>query len=162
MARILAIASGGGHWVELRRILPAFEGLDVAYASRHPESAGDVPGYDYYTFCDFSRFSRQNFLPLFFQIVHILASVRPRIVITTGSAPALLALVLAKVFLRSKTVWIDSIANVDHLSSSGALARYFADIWLTQWKHLANAKGPQYWGAVIDVIHWKADSATAE
>jgi UDP-N-acetylglucosamine:LPS N-acetylglucosamine transferase len=159
MARILAIASGGGHWIELRRILPAFEGLDVAYASRHAESASDVPGYEYYTFCDFSRFSRQNFLPLFFQIIKILVTVRPKVVITTGSAPALLAMALAKIFLRSKTVWIDSIANVDRLSSSGSVARYFADIWLTQWKHLARAGGPQYWGAVIDMVLWRAGAS---
>ena len=29
--RVLAVASSGGHWVQLRRLAPAFEGQDVAY-----------------------------------------------------------------------------------------------------------------------------------
>ena len=149
MARILAISSGGGHWVELCRLLPALEGRDVAFASIYPEYALDVPSHDFYTFCDFSRFSKRNVFPLFFQLVRILVIVRPKIVITTGSAPALLALALAKVFLQSKTMWIDSIANSEHLSSSGYVARHFADIWLTQWQHLSGNAGPQYWGAVL-------------
>lgn len=149
MARVLAIASGGGHWIQLRRLAAAFEGLDVAYASIYPESSVDIGDHDYYTFCDFSRFSRQNFVPLIFQIMKILITVRPKVVITTGSAPALVAMVLAKLLLRSRTIWIDSIANVEKLSSSGSAARYFADIWLTQWKHLAKASGPQYWGSVL-------------
>ena len=33
--RILAIASGGGHWVELLRVRPAFDGGDVAWATVH-------------------------------------------------------------------------------------------------------------------------------
>ncbi len=35
MKRVLAIASGGGHWVQLLRLQPAFAGLDVAYCSVH-------------------------------------------------------------------------------------------------------------------------------
>ncbi len=121
----------------------------MVFASRYPEYARDVPGREFYTFCDFSRFAKWNFFPLLFQIIRILVIVRPSVVITTGSAPALLTMALAKIFLRSKTIWIDSIANIEHLSSSGAAARRFADVWLTQWPHVAQPEGPQYWGAVI-------------
>lgn len=149
MTRVLAIASGGGHWIELHRLMPAFEGQDVAFASIYPEYAEDVEGHDFYTFCDFSRFSKRTIFRLTAQIARILFIVRPQIVVTTGSAPALLAIALAKVFFRSKTVWIDSIANSEHLSSSGSVARFFADVWLTQWPHLAGKGGPEYWGAVL-------------
>ena len=47
--KIMAIASGGGHWVQMRRIMPAFEGLEVFYVSVDPSSAADVPGRTYYT-----------------------------------------------------------------------------------------------------------------
>jgi hypothetical protein len=46
-------------------------------------------------------------------------------------------------------MWIDSIANVKQLSSSGKLAGKFADVWLTQWPDLAKESGPRYWGAVL-------------
>jgi hypothetical protein len=74
---------------------------------------------------------------------------RPSVVITTGSAPSLVALGMARTFLRARTIWIDSIANVERLSSSGAQARRVADVWLTQWEHLARPEGPEYWGAVL-------------
>ncbi|CAN5650807.1 PssD/Cps14F family polysaccharide biosynthesis glycosyltransferase [soil metagenome] len=145
----MAIASGGGHWVQMRRIMPAFEGLDVFYVSLDPSAAADVPGRRYYTVRDVSRRDRIGFAVLAAQLARILLRERPQTVITTGSAPCLIALGLAKALLRSRTIWIDSIANVERLSSSGAQARRVADIWLTQWEHLARPEGPQHWGAVL-------------
>ena len=31
--KVLAVASGGGHWLEMCRLYPAFEKLDVAFVS---------------------------------------------------------------------------------------------------------------------------------
>lgn len=145
----MAIASGGGHWVQLRRIMPAFEGLDVFYVSVDPSSAADVPGRAYYAIRDVSRRDRLGFAVLIAQLLRILARERPDVVITTGSAPCLFALGLAKTLLRARTIWIDSIANADRLSASGTQARRVADVWLTQWEHLARPGGPEYWGAVL-------------
>lgn len=147
--KVMAIASGGGHWVQMRRIMPAFDGLDVFYVSLDPSSAADVPGKRYYTIRDVSRRDRVGFLLLAGQLVRILARERPDVVITTGSAPCLIALGLAKTFLRARTIWIDSIANAERLSSSGAQARRVADVWLTQWEHLATPAGPKFWGSVL-------------
>ena len=131
--RILAIASGGGHWVELQRLSPAFENLDVVYASVYPEYANEVPGHRFYSFRDVSRWDRFGFVVLFIQLLHSSAE-RPKIVITTGSLPCCIALMLAKYLFGAKTMWIDSIANVQQLSSSGRLAGKFADVWLTRPK----------------------------
>jgi len=147
--KVLAIASGGGHWVQMRRIMPAFEGMDVCYASVDPSSAADVPGHAYYAFRDVSRRDRLGFAVLIAQLARILLRERPDVVITTGSAPCLFALGMAKTFLRARTIWIDSIANAERMSSSGAQARRVADVWLTQWEHLARPGGPDYWGAVL-------------
>ena len=145
----MAIASGGGHWVQMRRLTPAFEGADVFYVSVDPSSAADVPGRTYYAIRDVSRRDRLGFAVLIGQLARILARERPDVVITTGSAPCLFALGMAKALLRAKTIWIDSIANAERLSSSGAQARRVADVWLTQWEHLARPGGPDYWGAVL-------------
>lgn len=147
--KVMAIASGGGHWVQLCRINPAFEGMDIFYVSIDPSAASDVPGHRYYTVWNASRRDRLKFLVLVFQIIRILLKERPRVVITTGAAPGWLAMTLAKVFLRSKTIWIDSIANAEKLSMSGQKARKVADIWLTQWPELSGPDGPEYWGAVL-------------
>ena len=145
--RILAIASGGGHWVELQRLKPAFEGLDVVYASVYPEYADDVPGHRFYSFRDVSRWDRFGFFVLAFQLLRILMIERPKIVITTGSLPCCIALILAKYLLGAKTMWIDSIANVQQLSSSGKLAGKFADVWLTQWPGVGKRRRPSILGS---------------
>jgi UDP-N-acetylglucosamine:LPS N-acetylglucosamine transferase len=145
----MAIASGGGHWVQMRRIIPAFAGLEVFYVSVDPTSATDVRGCTFYAIRDVSRRDRLGFALLLGQPLRILARERPDVVITTGSAPCLIALGLAKVLLGARTIWIDSIANVERLSSSGRQARRVADVWLTQWQHLARPGGPEYWGAVL-------------
>jgi UDP-N-acetylglucosamine:LPS N-acetylglucosamine transferase len=147
--RILAIASGGGHWVELQRLKPAFEELDVVYASVYPEYAGDVPGHRFYSFRDVSRWDRFGFVVLAIQLLRLLMIERPKVVITTGSLPCCIALMFAKYLLGAKTIWIDSVANVEQLSSSGKLAGRFVDVWLTQWRGLAKEGGPHYWGAVL-------------
>jgi UDP-N-acetylglucosamine:LPS N-acetylglucosamine transferase len=154
--RVMAIASGGGHWVQLLRLRPAFEGLDVFYVSLDPSSASDVPGQRYYTIRDASRKNKAAFLVVAFQLLRILAKERPRAVITTGSAPALVAIFLARRLLGARTIWIDSIANVERLSTSGQKAGDIADIWLTQWPELAGSaavegqgRRPAHWGAVL-------------
>ncbi len=68
---------------------------------------------------------------LFFVIVE-----RPDVVITTGSLPIAIVCVIAK-FFGSKTVWIDSVAQLDDLSMSGRLMLNRADLFLTQWPEVA-------------------------
>jgi hypothetical protein len=51
--------------------------------------------------------------------------------------------------MGSKTIWIDSIANVESMSMTGQKVGRFADMWLTQWPHLARPEGPFYVGAVL-------------
>jgi len=147
--RVLAIASAGGHWVQLRRLGPAFDDFDVAFASVFGSYSQDVPGKRFYSFDDVSRFHKSRTLRVAFQLFRILLKERPDVVITTGSAPGLMTLAMAKLLFRSKTIWIDSIANCEMLSSSGQRARRFADVWLTQWPHLAQPDGPKYLGAVL-------------
>ena len=147
--RILAIASGGGHWVELMRLKPAFAHLDVVFASVYPEYRLDVSGHRFYSFRDVSRWDRLGFFVLAFQLLRIIWIERPKIVITTGSLPCCIALIFAKYLTGARTMWIDSIANVKKLSSSGKLAGKFADVWLTQWPGVAQSSGPHYWGAVL-------------
>ena len=149
----MAIASGGGHWVQLLRLRPAFDEMNVVYVSMDQSAAVDVPGQRYFTIHEASRKHKWGFLVVAMQLLRILLKERPAVVITTGSAPALIAIILAKYLFRARTIWIDSIANAERLSTSGQTAGRFADVWLTQWPHLTQAgddkRHPEYWGAVL-------------
>jgi UDP-N-acetylglucosamine:LPS N-acetylglucosamine transferase len=144
----MAVSSGGGHWVELRRIRSAFAGLEVFYVST--DAAADIDlDARYYEIRNVTRRNRLGFAVLAWQMFRILIRERPDVVVTTGAAPGFVALAAAKIFLRSRTIWIDSIASSENLTLSARLARPVADVRLVQWKHLARPEGPEYWGAVL-------------
>jgi UDP-N-acetylglucosamine:LPS N-acetylglucosamine transferase len=147
--RILAVASGGGHWVQMLRLDDAFRGCEVAYVSVHGDYSANVPGCKFYKVSDASRFDVWRLAVVALQLLVVIVRVRPHVVVTTGSFPGLLAIAIAKTVFRIRTVWIDSIANCEQLSTSGRLAGKFADRWLTQWPHLEAEGGPSYWGAVL-------------
>jgi UDP-N-acetylglucosamine:LPS N-acetylglucosamine transferase len=146
--RILAISSGGGHWIELMRIRPAFEGHDVAYATVSEAYRTHVPGARFHVIPDVTRWDRLGLAKCASRVAWVLARERPDVVISTGALPGFFGIVLAK-GMGAKTVWLDSIANVEELSMSGQRAKPFADLWLTQWEELAAPGGPTYAGAVL-------------
>lgn len=144
---VLAVASGGGHWVQLLRLRPAFEGNDVTYMTTSTDYAPDV-GDGLLTVADANLKEKLRLLRMFWEVLVHMARLRPDIVISTGAAPGFAALFFGRLF-GARTVWIDSIANSEQLSVSGKYARRYADLWLTQWAHLAQPEGPQYWGGVL-------------
>lgn len=146
--RVLAVASGGGHWVQLMRLRPAFEGYDIEFASVADAYANEVQGYLFHRLPDATRWDRWALVKLLGKVIWVVLRRRPDVVITTGAAPGLLALAAGKL-IGARTVWIDSIANVEEMSLSGRQARRLADLWLTQWEHLACPDGPTYEGAVL-------------
>lgn len=146
--RVLAVASGGGHWVQLLRLRPAFEHCDVEYASVAPGYAAEVPGHCFHLLPDATRWDRWVLVVLALRLLWLLLRRRPDIVLTTGAAPGLLAIAAGRLF-GARTVWIDSIANVEEMSLSGLQARRVSSLWLTQWEHLARTDGPRFEGAVL-------------
>ena len=147
-ARVLAAASGGGHWVQLQRLRPAFRGFDVAYVSMFESYRQAVQGNRYYVIPDASRFDLKGFIPVFWGAANIVARERPKVIITTGSAPMLTFLVLGRL-IGAKTLWIDSIANSERLSSSGRLAVRLAHKVVSQWPDVAAAERVDCWGSVL-------------
>lgn len=145
--RVMVIASGGGHWTQMLRLRPAFEGLDVFYVGVKPMYASDVAPAPFHVVADVSRLHRAALLATVAKLLWIILRERPVVIVTTGSAPGMLALRIGKWF-GARGVWIDSLANVEQLSLSGRKAGAAADLWLTQWEHLARPEGPRHEGSV--------------
>lgn len=146
--RILAVASGGGHWVQLLRLRPAFDGSDVAFVTVQANYADDVQGSRFYKVTDATRWSRWDLLRMIVEIALIVLRERPDVVVSTGAAPGVVALRVGK-WLGARTVWLDSIANVERMSMSGLRVRGFADLRLSQWPDVATADGAVFKGAVL-------------
>ena len=147
--RLLAIASSGGHWTELARLSNAFDDLDVLYATTVQGLQVPSGSRPLHVIRDVSRSRPLAMLPLALQLLALLRRFRPHLIVTTGAAPGLLAIMLGRL-TGSKSVWIDSIANAETLSLSGQLARRWASVRLTQWPALADPRsGVVYLGRVL-------------
>lgn len=160
--KILAISSAGGHWVQLQRMRTAWDDCDVVYVTtkesyredldKDAEDRGQtLPRF--YRIVDANRWQKFRLIRQLLGIAYVLLRERPNVIISTGAAAGFFALKLGKLF-GARTVWVDSIANVESLSMSGAKSKNCADLWLTQWEHLAetkepNTRSPEYKGSVV-------------
>lgn len=146
--RVLAVATRGGHWIELLRLRPAFDEFTVTFVSSVPDYQTMVPSGSFVCITEANRQNKLKMLRLAIELFLIILRVRPNVVISTGSAPGYLAIRIGRWF-GAKTIWIESIANADGFSLSGQLARPYSDVFLTQWEHLAKPDVAEYHGAVL-------------
>jgi UDP-N-acetylglucosamine:LPS N-acetylglucosamine transferase len=146
--RVLLVASGGGHWVQLLRLRAAWEHADVAYLTVQASYQRQVPGARFYAVHDATRWSRLSLVFMALQVAWVVLRERPDVIITTGAAPGLVALWVGKK-LGARTAWLDSIANVEEMSLSGRRAAGCSDFQLTQWPHLEADERPAHRGAVL-------------
>ncbi len=157
MPRVLAISSTGGHWVQLLRCAPAWDGCEVHYATSTGDfrarvadlaAARGQPDPGYHVFTDANRWQKLRLVRQMLEVVGILLKVRPDVIITTGASAGYFAIRAGKL-LGARSCWLDSIANAEELSLSGEKAGPHADLWLTQWPELAKPSGPHFHGAVL-------------
>jgi peptidoglycan/xylan/chitin deacetylase (PgdA/CDA1 family) len=146
--RILAVASGGGHWVQLLRLRPAFAGERVAWVTVNKAYRSDVGTAPFHVVNDATRWNTLGLVRLALRVGWIVLRQRPDVVVTTGAAPGYFAVLFGKL-LGARTAWIDSMANAEHLSLAGRKIGPWADLWLTQWPKLARPQGPRYEGAIL-------------
>jgi UDP-N-acetylglucosamine:LPS N-acetylglucosamine transferase len=145
--RVLAVASSGGHWIQLRRLAPAFEGHDVAYLTTDAGYRSEAGSARFHVVNDANRWNKLALLRCALKVLWVVLRERPTVVVSTGAAPGYLAIRCGRL-LGARTVWVDSVANVDELSMSGQMASSTADLCLTQWPHLAGGQ-VRYLGAVL-------------
>ncbi|MGA8214143.1 MAG: hypothetical protein WB799_11145 [Candidatus Sulfotelmatobacter sp.] len=146
--KVLAVASSGGHWVQLRRVVPAFADSEIVYVTVIESYRSQVPESRFYSVNDATRWNKLALVVLALRLSWIIVKERPSVVISTGAAPGYFAILLGRLF-GARTIWIDSMANIEDLSMSGSRVGRYADLWLTQWPHLAKADGPHYGGSVL-------------
>lgn len=137
--RVLAIASAGGHWVQLLRLTPAFRDQDISFVSTDPKFGTTVKDYAFFSVPDANQRDKFQLIRCFLRVSKIVIRERPRVIITTGAAPGLMGIIIGR-FVGAKTIWIDSIANAEKISLSGKIAAYFANRVYTQWENLATGR----------------------
>jgi UDP-N-acetylglucosamine:LPS N-acetylglucosamine transferase len=147
--KVLFVSSSGGHWIQLRRLRPAFQGWRRDFACTDAAYRSTIDADErFFSVPEATRWNKLRLVQQALSVLWILVHTRPEVVVSTGASPGFFAMLFGRV-LRRRTIWVDSIANVDQLSLSGRHAHRFADLWLTQWPHLARPEGPKYFGSLV-------------
>ena len=146
--KILAVASSGGHWIQLLRLRPAFEGAEVVYVTAQVNPNEDLGSSKLYRIGDANRWNKWRLLKLLPNIIWIVWRESPDVVISTGAAPGAFAVWIGRL-LGIRTLWVDSIANAQQMSMSGRLVKKWATFTLSQWPDVAEREGVSYRGAVL-------------
>ncbi len=146
--KILAVASLGGHWVQLLRIIRGLEDdYDIEFMCTDAGASVMTSGRKLYLVKDFSRWNPLGLFPAAISVWKAIRAARPDAVISTGAAPGLVAITIARM-MGIRTIWIDSVANAAALSGSGKVAQHIAGRTYTQWPELAKGK-VQYAGSIF-------------
>jgi UDP-N-acetylglucosamine:LPS N-acetylglucosamine transferase len=146
--KILAVASSGGHWTQLLRLRPAFDGHEIVFATTQADSRAELPQCRVEILPDANRNSRLRVFWLMLRTLLLVLRERPDVVISTGAAPGYFAIRFGRL-IGARTLWLESIANAEEYSMSTKMVLPYADLTLTQWPHLARSEGPFYRGSVL-------------
>ena len=161
--KVLAVASGGGHWKQLMLLREAFAANQVKYVTTidglpqqnqiedfvivkdsNKDKKLDLLQsqslrFDFVIVKDSNKDKKLDLLITLFQLLKVIYTYKPNTIISTGAAPGLMALFIGRIF-GAKTIWVDSIANSEQLSFAGRLARVVAHQVLSQWQELSDNK----------------------
>jgi len=139
--KICVGASSGGHMNELMSLLSSDNGKRIKpdfFVTTDSISQKKL-SRDYEKVYVIGECNRVTLFKIPFIILRALITAwkeKPDVVLTTGSFPLAIFSRWAKLF-GAKVIWIDSIANIEHLTASGQWCLKFADRVYTQWPELA-------------------------
>lgn len=146
--RVLAVASGGGHWQQLMMLSPAFAHCDIRYVTTLKGLGSELDGPPPVIVPDCNRNEPLRALACIFVSFWVVLRLRPHLVISTGAMPGLVALAIGRM-IGARTIWVDSIANAERLSISGRVAKRIVHSCLSQWPAVAEAENVDYAGAIL-------------
>ena len=150
--RLVVGASSGGHVNELIVLLNAAKGIwpvePVAYVTTMQISAKafSAENKPIVILGEADRTKWIGLVSVARKAWRAAKELRPDVVVTTGSGP--LAMFCLFAYLGgARVVWIDSVAQVKHMSLSGRLIKPIASLTLVQWPDLVNKNlGTEYVG----------------
>lgn len=145
---ILLVSSPGGHFIELGLVAEMLESRNLTIVSTYEQQPSSVDCSCYYKVSDFNRDNFLKGIVVLSQCFRIILKEKPKLVISTGAAPALVMLLVSR-FFRIKCIWIDSIANTKKLSLSAKIAKLINCEVISQWKSIADSEKVGYEGRLI-------------
>ncbi|MBU2588593.1 MAG: glucuronosyltransferase [Alphaproteobacteria bacterium] len=148
LTRVLAVASGGGHWEQLMLLRATLDNYDIRFATTELALAVQHGIANAARLPDCNQNTPVRSLLCAMAALWTVLKHRPQVVVSTGAAPGFFC-ILAGRLIGARTLWIDSVANGEELSLCGKLSQRWAHECWTQWEHLGTDSRARYFGAVL-------------
>ena len=137
--KICFVASGGGHLMEIMKLVPAVEGHDLYIVTeKNVASEGPISKFRHYYVLQQER-RKLNFVFRFFYnflvSLFYLLKERPDVIVSTGAGAAYPTCRLGKI-LGIKIIFLESFARSKNKSKTGELLYPIADHFLVQWENM--------------------------
>lgn len=149
--KICLTFSPGGHFSEMRKIMDAFKGHDIIYATIKTKSTERLSNVNYLkdTIGPTKISMFVNMIIVTIQSLKILYKEKPKVIISSGADVTIPICYLGKLFGK-KILFIESLCRINDLSYSGKLIYPIANLFLVQWEQLTKKYSKaKYWGSVI-------------
>ena len=149
--KICVAVSPGGHFIEMQRLLPAFEGKDYFFVTHKYEYSQHLDRAYFIEYREGYIRERFTWLKTMFIALRILLKERPDVVISTGGGEIAVPFCYMGKLLGAKVVFVETLARVTTRSAAGRLIYPVADLFLVQWESLLKVYGnkARYWGKVL-------------
>lgn len=135
MIKICLISSHGGHLRELLNVADYVNGEKYFVTHRTLQTEELLQKQCHYFILYPYKSIIKYFINALQSIKHVVKE-KPDMIISTGSGSVIPSILLCKIFLRSKIIYIESAANVVNPSRTGSFLYKYADLFLIQWPSL--------------------------
>lgn len=133
--RVLLVCSSGGHLDQLLALMPAPEGVDVAFATfLKPDALPKLEGQRVHGLFWPTNRSLRALLVNLRIAVRTLRQERPDLIVSSGAAAAVPFSWVGKYLFRTTNVFIECIDRIDNPTLTARLVRPVTDQFITQWE----------------------------
>lgn len=134
MTSVLFVCSSGGHLDQLMHLLPPPQGYTVSIATfDKPDSRAKISDYEMHPLVWPTNRSVTALLRNGIIALRVLRRTRPEVVVSSGAAAAVPFFYLAKIFCRSKTVFIECIDRPNLPTLTARMVKPATDVYVCQW-----------------------------
>jgi len=149
--KICISCSAGGHLIEALQLEEAYKNYEHFFITFRQEGVVDELKNEKFYFLIDPKRNVLLFFKCIFETLNILLKERPNVIISTGAGVAIPSIIIGKILLRSKIIFVESFTRIHQPSLSGKIAYFFSDLFFVQWKQLLKKYGKKaiYRGAVV-------------
>jgi len=132
--KVCIVSSCGGHLTEVRMLKPIYEKYEHFYVLNDktllPKDMKDRTV--------FIRHAERNLLVLlnFWEAWKILRDTKPDVLLSTGAGPVVPFAILARMFFKTRVVFVETITRIKQPSMTAKIMYYFSHDFFYQWEEL--------------------------